>query len=469
MDIMKKHGANWRSMSLPARADYERRAKASQAELTITNDNDAANLRSDIEASQQKVAELHSSSVAMSVLGCRFTSAEVVLFQEALESPDYAVFRSKDLLAQKLATKVGPPPEHIRDLLASVVLPPPAKVRQIRPNWVRLLATHRSFFQNSIFRFDRLDGSRFAKFTLAKQCPLLVGMCEVTPLPQDVVMPDHLGWTFDQMHTWEHSFTIHYEQMLFTDAWPLDVALPVHVLTECVHIGDGVVASDVAWQPLTTVAELLPPVSAHVEDDALDENTTPEKNHEVWYDCPWLNDFVASGKMAYDDEVLGKPGDRQGLNPKRTYEADAMHIMDALAAARDALAERELCVSDEFKWRVRGGALVHKVDAKLFDICEGFARSGIATDMCDRFHMSVTYSCAAKRYGEEGSFQLVCGWCHKMQFLLDKWVAGGDDALAVDAALIGYVEPDGIRRLFAEAEPFTVRRVSHLRGLHPRV
>ena len=201
VDIMNKHGATWRSMSLPARADYERRAKASQAELTITNDNDAANLRSDIAASQQKVAELHSSSVAMSVLGCRFTSAGIVLFQEALESTDYAVHRSKDLLAQKLATKVGQPPEHIRDLLASVVLPPPAKVRQIRPNWVRLLATHRSFFQNSIFRFDRLDGPRFAKFTLAKQCPLLVGMCEVTPLPQDVVMPDHLGWTFDHMHT----------------------------------------------------------------------------------------------------------------------------------------------------------------------------------------------------------------------------------------------------------------------------
>jgi hypothetical protein len=398
---------------------------------------------------------------------CKLTMDEVARFEAAYISEQFGR-RQVQALRDSRPRKIGPISEAVQDVL-SLMDGFPATEHAPRPSWVGALATHRSFFQHCGLRFEGVSGHRYFQCSFVKQSPLLVGMVEMVALPQQPLGPCAQGWEREQLNTWAHSFSMNFSSFVFTDEWPFDVATPVFVLTGVYRLGGGLVVSDASWTPFELILESLPAVTAAPAVDASVGTERTRETTTMWFDCPWLIKFVATGKTAYDDDIIGRAiSTEKRLPTAAEYDVDAMVVMDALAAAREEWQLLDPVARDNFKWHLMGGKWLMANRGIVYDGFESYARKGPTTDLCKKFHMSPSASYFISVYTDEGAFNMACAWCHKMQYIFDKQsvIVG---AIVSDAVLDAYNEPATVADLYNCGFKRVQARIRELRAIRPRL
>jgi hypothetical protein len=465
--IISKHGEGWRALNQQRREDYEARAKDAQDASRAAINARANDILAKGQAIQEDIDRLRSLDTPLQNTSCRLTVEEMRRMQEAYDSDKFSN-RFVQSLVDSEPKQLGEISAPWQSALSEIQMPPCPQPR-VRPAWTATLAWHRQFFQGCLFRFEIAGDFRYFQFGTAKQSPLRVGMIGIAPLPQRDRDPDRRGWTHDQLQSWKHFFRKDYTLVAYTDEWPLDVAAPLCVASGAFNVGNMCVASDADWKPLSYFADLLPPVSQ--ANQPLDVDEKPRQDvHKQWFECPWLVDFIAHGKMAFSDEVLGGVPDAPPRDTSEgQFEVDAMQVMDALSVARDEWPLRDYIGSDHFAWNLLGGQWTASHRGIVYDCFESYARGGDPTDFCIQFVLQRSSSYAIDAHSEENAFQLAIAWCHKMQFLYHAYLASDAATVCAAEALSAYVEPAEIASIYLSAGRKTRDRIDQLRAIHPRI
>ena len=95
--------------------------------------------------------------------------------------------------------------------------------------------------------------------------------------------PDYFATSLSH---WEHRFQLDTASWMYTDAWPYEADVLVAFLTDCVHLREGVVASDADWLGLDEVRAILPDADAGDGETAIAGAVAQDKPAVV--DHGWL-------------------------------------------------------------------------------------------------------------------------------------------------------------------------------------
>lgn len=463
--IMKEHGARWRAMSERERSGYEARAAEAAAERQSELNDTKEGMVARIQALQAKVDKPSTMDSPLLISSCKLTESGLQQLETTFSSNALSKKELGEVRAEWAAV-VQAPSAAEQQVLEAVELPAGVP-KPPRPAWLRLLATHRSFFSSCVFRFQDGDNEHLLKYTLGVQRPHLIGFAVLTLEPAPAPCVEAVEWEREQLDTWQHRFRLS-PSFVFSDSLPFPADAPAEVLTDALHIGSGIVVSDAAWKPLVEIEQCLPPVTAErATADVGEGNEQPQaEGDDRWINCPWLLDFLATGEVPSVDTTSA---DQLGSRREAPHAIDPEAVMDALESVRGELLDRSDVACQHFRWALHGGKWVSQQSGVAYDAFDASARGQDAKQFCAEFKLNRVASFPIWVLGEENAYILANAWCHKMQWLYDKIVAEGHEHVDFSAAaLASYTEQQEFAELSQAGCARTAVRIEQIRAIAPR-
>ena len=453
--IFNKHGSAWSSMSGDRQANFERRAEGERPQLWADLGEKRQTLRHQMQELRDEIEASREGPLCMS--SCK-------LPREAVEKLDHAYLGKKfteQQVQESIASRsepIGPIAGPIADAMSG--FPIPKTTTLPRPAWTRMIAYHRDFFYTCVFRlYDGFDWCYF-KLCRASQSPL---RCVFAILVLMDANRDDLPFAdTGNSQDWPHSFRACHHSWLFTDDWPFDGDNEIEVLQGALWIGYGRVVSASDWTHLTHLEQFLVPVQELVEAGEEDDAEEIAPVIDLRYvECPWLLDDWVKDKDSAGTDKLHK-------TKPILFEVDAKMVFDALYEARFTWAERSDQDTPQFYWTVLGGKWTFAHTGVCYDAFAARAHSFDAKLFCESHGLPARASFAVARYTEESAFQLVLAWCHRLQWLYDRY-AIDEPMPTIEEMQEVYPEPADVEAIFSHTTCKNIKaRIAKLRSIVPK-
>ena len=303
--VLKGHGERWRAMNPERRRAFETSAEELREERRREIADSRAELVAELEILQARIRRAVASGLPpLRMTSCALTAAQTSSLDALYNSGDFPAARVAELRALAMAPVVEPP-QHVRDGLEALDVGEPTRPDR-KPQWLGLVCRNRDFFTPTCVRIGQPDACEYWKFVYATKSPLMACFCKLNAVIDEATgawgPPDYFATSLSH---WEHRFQLDTASWVYTDAWPYEADVLVAFLTDCVHLREGVVASDADWLGLDAVRAILPDADAGDGETANADAVAKDK--PAWVDHGWLLDFFPTG----DCGGAVSQGDRQ--------------------------------------------------------------------------------------------------------------------------------------------------------------
>ena len=473
--VLKGHGERWRAMNPERRRAFETSAEELREERRREIADSRAELVAELEILQARIRRAVASGLPpLRMTSCALTAAQTSSLDALYNSGDFPAARVAELRALAM-TPVVEPPQHVRDGLEALDVGEPTRPDR-KPQWLGLVCRNRDFFTPTCVRIGQPDACEYWKFVYATKSPLMACFCKLNAVIDEATgawgPPDYFATSLSH---WEHRFQLDTASWMYTDAWPYEADVLVAFLTDCVHLREGVVASDADWLGLDAVRAILPDADAGDGETANADAVAKDK--PAWVDHGWLLDFFPTG----DCGGAVSQGDRQeggascgsqswrSSADERLEAIDAEEVMDLLYERRLALEAGAPAPAKDFVWSLRGGAWTAEHRGVAYDVFRAEGIPGEPREFLALYGLAQSGSFSIAAYGEAEASELARYWCHRHQFLFDVWGENGADPgfRFQEAHLAAYEEPPFAAALHARMGRRGQQRLDGLRALAP--
>lgn len=467
---MRAHSRIWNQMSGEDRDRYAPLAIVHQSQRE-------AALRGAVGEADQRLQLLRGRAAAeqaackpLIMSSCTFGPDEQARFSSLLDSGAFTHKTVADLRQRALR---APAPPSKAELLRLASLAPPAAPPQAKPSWAAALCKNRDDFHNTALVTQRSGQRLFWKFHFALQQPHFASFSpmEVTGGDLEGFAPvvSHAQWLRSGQNSWHRVFEVDLHTVVGFEAVCAEID-NVEVLTSLWHAGGTTIMCDSEPIPL---AHFLPPKPAAGASAAPATRAPAAKKATVTAEMlaanPWLEGFLGSSgvqetQQAHPDNTPAEaPEDDEGMDDDRLL---ALFAELETRRAAEALVEVE---PSAFRAKLLGGDWLIAERSKAFDAWQGACRTKQSERWCVQYTLPKSARFELTFYGDVVAAALARGWCHRMEYFYNLWIAAGSGSYSYTKAdVAGYQEPADF---IEAAQGFTGKkaaRVSSIRSLAPR-
>ena len=477
--VIKKHGPTWRDKDVASKRRYEAKAKDERARVRDALDEKREELTASLQVERARLNQQREGGLPpLRMSSARWSAAQKLKFDEYYQGPAMSHQMVEELRGET-GGRIGQPTAAMKEVLEAMPVQLP-RAPAPPPSWLTLVTDSRAFFADTAFRFTDDTGDVFyAKFAFARQAlPRMAAFVKLDRVALPEPAADPAGFWAAEVNAWHHAFQLDWSCWNFTGEDAFGDDWEVHVLTDIVMKPGGIVVSDASWRSLQEVEAILQSVdSAPVQEQ---ENPAPGPEPPVWANLPWLIEHFpvpgAAGGNLGNASGEGPQGDDDGGGVENCDGDEAWEPLGA-EEALDQLYERRFhwraagppAEASDFQWVQRGG-WSKDGGYVAYDGFKGLAVRGEPTAWCVLYDLTPTASFSTKVCGEDGALQLARLWCHRMQWLYDKFCQSGDPAFEYTVqALSAYQEPAEAEQLEGDCSAACRTRLLQLRKLRPRL
>ena len=148
----------------------------------------------------------------------------------------------------------------------------------------------------------------------------------------------------------------------------------------------------------------------------------PRREVPAWA-ARWLQagPSQASGPPA---AVVAPVGGRSSDEPAALTAEQCEEVEQELAEVRAWLAGILPAWTEHFSVRILGGRWTRRWRQATWDCVQGYSRSALATQFCNRFDMRQSCRFGRAEHSRQEGYSLAIAWAERMQYYLDMWAEG---------------------------------------------
>jgi hypothetical protein len=473
--IIKNHGGQWAALGGHVKAAYERKAEEVREVRHKELQENIDQVRADIAVRKHRMAQQSGLAQPMRMTAARLSASQQQELDALYASPKWSTERVS-MLRARAVEHIGPPSKEYQTILEQMLVQSHGD-RPRHPEWLSVVCWHRTVFASSILKFRFAEGLRFCQFVFATQSPLLACFCLLEPSEVVHRLVPPATWEADSLNAWEHIFALQWGSFMYSDEQNFQGECDIEVLLDVVNLPGGICASDALWLPFARLRELLgaeKPLAGGDRQPAEERGTT---NEDPCLKHPWLLEHMVTMGAAWLDSCGSIDGataqgkidvESGGQGESSDWDVDAEAVMDELLRKRAELAPPDVA-EENFSYSLRGGQWTAAKKGVAFDCFLGSAKGHASVAFCEQFAMHRSGSFSIALYGEHEGLLLVKAWVHRMEFLMQVWVAAGSLADFQFSAedLSRYEGPAELVELLACSKSVVSKRAIVVRSLGP--
>ena len=484
--LFANHGKFWKMLPEPLKVQYGRQAERMQDASRDELSQKCAEVNFKIDGEEAWCQKKADQLRPLRLGSCRFTHSQRLKLLAYINNAELTwdrVEASRD----HTCMPVGQP-----DVLRTAAIEripvhvEPSVYPRERLPWLSMVCKNRNFFKDCCFKFSTPHGDIVLKFVFAVQNPLLICFHRLATAVQASLSSSSAsaasrGVFGDRAVTWELEYDCDWTTWIYSDEDTIESAWPLFILTDCQHLGGGRLGSDSSWASLATVADWLGDVEQPADAGEEDEPIPPEPlpTDDVFTLCPWLLTpeywpSVEPQDIDFDTATAVRSGRRRaGGADMNALDFGDLHDMalDQLLIARAALAELGDAVGSDVRIVLRGGKWTMAAKGVAYDSVRAEVYTTLGLRWAAHFDVNKTASFYISTYGEAVAHRLAALWKHKVQWLINIWVAEGerDGCYLALGLLDSYPEPRDAADLYGLGVVHVTARVNLVRALQPRM
>jgi hypothetical protein len=483
--LFANHGKYWKILPEPLKVQYGRQAERMQDARRDELSQECAEVNFKIDAEEAWSKKEADQLPPLRLGSCRFTHSQRLKLLSYVNNEELTWDRV-EASREQACMPVGQP-----DVLRTAAIEripvhvEPTVYPRERLPWLSMVCKNRNFFKDCCFKLTTPHGDIVLKFVFAVQNPLLICFHRLANANVQAYSSSSSfsaaprGIFGDMAVTWESEYVCDWNTWIYSDEDTIESAWPLEILTDCQHLGGGRLGSDSRWAPLAEVVDWLGDVEQPADAGKEDEPIPPEPKptDDPFTLCPWLltPEYWSHVEPQDIDTATASTNKRKraGGADMTALDFSDLHDMalDQLLIARAALAAVGDAVGSDVRIVLRGGKWTLAAKGVAYDSVRAEVYTVLGLRWCALFDVNKTASYYISTYGEAVAHRLAALWRHKVQWLLNIWVAEGerDGCYLAFGLLDSYPEPLDAEDLYSHGVVHVKARVNMLRALQPRL